>query len=353
MEKSVYNVIGVMSGTSLDGIDLAYIRFEKNKHWTFHIIEAETYSYSEEWKLILQNLHRSSPTILAEKDLQYTKLLGDTVLKFINSKNLKEIDLICSHGHTILHEPDRGITYQIGNKEALAKQLVQTVICDFRAQDVLFGGQGAPLVPIGDLLLFPDYNACLNLGGFANGSMSKNRDVIAYDICAVNTVMNSLAEKKGMPFDKDGELAKNGTLIPELFSDLGALKFYKIDSPKSLGIEWVNSIISPLLAKFNDHKVENILHTYARHISFEISRNFSKNQHVLVTGGGAKNLFLMSLLKTDCLATLFLPEEKLIDFKEALIFGFLGVLRSRNEVNCLSSVTGASVDHSSGYIFSP
>ena len=148
-----------------------------------------------------------------------------------------------------------------------------------------------------------------------------------------------------------GELAKNGTLIPELFSDLSSLEFYKIDSPKSLGIEWVNSIISPLLAKFNDHKVENILHTYARHISLEISRNFSKNQHILVTGGGAKNLFLMSLLKTDCLATLFLPEEKLIDFKEALIFGFLGVLRVRNEVNCLATVTGASKNHSSGNIF--
>ena len=215
----------------------------------------------------------------------------------------------------------------------------------------MLGGQGAPLVPIGDLLLFPDYNACLNLGGFANCSMSKSGDVIAYDICAVNTVMNSLAEKKGMPFDTAGKLAKNGTLIPELFSDLSSLEFYKITSPKSLGIEWVNSIISPLLTKFNDHKVENILHTYARHVSLEISKNFSKNQHILVTGGGAKNLFLMSLLKTDCLATLFLPEEKLIDFKEALIFGFLGVLRVRNEVNCLATVTGASENHSSGNIF--
>ena len=163
MEKLVYSVIGVMSGTSLDGIDLAYICFEKKEHWTFHIIEAETYSYSEDWKLILQNLHRSSTTILAEKDLQYTKLLGDTILKFTNSKNLREIDLICSHGHTIFHKPDRGITYQIGNKEALAKQLVQTVICDFRAQDVLLGVQGPPLFPMGDLLLFPDYNACLKL----------------------------------------------------------------------------------------------------------------------------------------------------------------------------------------------
>jgi|TARA_B110000285_G_scaffold201276_1_gene235800 anhydro-N-acetylmuramic acid kinase len=351
--KKNYNVIGVMSGTSLDGIDVAFLHFEKKEQWTFSIQEATTYSYSENWKLILQNLHQASPATLAKKEILYTRLLGETILKFIDSNGIESIDLVSSHGHTVFHEPAVGKTYQIGNQEALSKQLGKTVVCDFRTQDVLLGGQGAPLVPMGDVLLFSDYDACLNLGGFANGSMYQNNEVYAYDLCAVNTVLNWLAEKKGMPFDSGGAIAKKGILIHALFNALEALDFYKTSPPKSLGIEWVNAIIFPLLAEFYDYKLEDIMHTYSKHISLEISRNFNKKQRVLVTGGGAKNTFLISALKNDCQATLIFPEDKLIDFKEALIFGFLGVLRVRNEVNCLASVTGASMNHSSGNVFYP
>lgn len=353
MNETSYSVLGVMSGTSLDGIDVAYIHFNKKENWTFSIEAAETFPYSQEWKESLRSLHLASTEELELENTRYTRLLGQTILKFIHSNQIENIDAVCSHGHTILHEPNKGITLQIGNLPLLASQLNQVVVCDFRSQDVAMGGQGAPLVPVGDKLLFSEYDACLNLGGFANGSYSQNGIMIAYDLCAVNTVLNFLAEKKGVPFDKDGVLAKNGTLIPDFFNELEGLSFYKKTHPKSLGIEWVYATLFPLLEKHKTNSIEDLIHTYTFHISKVIGISFSAGQKVLVTGGGAKNTYLMSLIREHSDALMVVPGEMVVDFKEALIFGFLGILRLRNQVNCLASVTGVSKNHSSGSIFHP
>jgi anhydro-N-acetylmuramic acid kinase len=353
MIKSSYSVLGVMSGTSLDGIDVAHIHFSKEGQWNFSIQAAQTFPYTSEWKDVLSSLHLASEKELDIQNIRYTALLGQTILGFIQSHEISNLDAVCSHGHTILHEPSRGVTLQIGNLKDLATHLNQVVVCDFRSQDVAMGGQGAPLVPIGDTLLFSEYDACLNLGGFANASYSQNEKVIAYDLCAVNTVLNFLAEKRGLPYDNKGQLAQSGTLVSEFYSDLEALNFYKKASPKSLGIEWVHATIYPLLDKYKQHSLENLIHTYTFHVIEEIGRNFTAGQSVLVTGGGAKNTYLIQLLQDQCNAFFHIPEERVVDFKEALVFGFLGILRLRHEVNCLASVTGASKNHSSGIIFYP
>lgn len=354
MKIKTYTVLGVMSGTSLDGVDLAVVKFTKEEEWSFIITDAGTIPYPAFWK------HKLATAIdLSEHDLEmlnedYTTYLGRVILNFIRDNHITELDAVCSHGHTIKHEPENSYTLQIGNLEKLAQLLEQTVVCDFRVQDVRFGGQGAPLVPIGDRLLFPNYQYCLNLGGFANISTEKDNRRIAYDICPVNTVLNFYAEKLGMEYDKDGEIAASGSVIPEMLQELENLKFYKKEPPKSLGIEWVNAEVFPVLSKYQDN-IPSVLRTFVEHIAIQLSENLADDpsSEVLVTGGGCFNSFLMDQLqkKTKCRITI--PSAEIINYKEALIFAFLGVLKLRGEVNVLSSVTGAKKDHSSGVIYRP
>ena len=227
------------------------------------------------------------------------------------------------------------------------------VICDFRTQDVTLGGQGAPLVPVGDLHLFKSYSACLNLGGFANVSKIGQKNIIAYDICALNTVLNKLAGEKGLEYDPQGSLAKSGKKIPKLFKALESLDYYTKKFPKSLGIEWVSQEIFPIFERFNDEALEDRIHTYNHHVGKQIGKIFSKNDKVLLSGGGTNNMFLISLLRLYSDANFIIPNSEIIDFKEALIFAFLGILRFQKKINCLSSVTGSSRDHCSGKIFYP
>lgn len=353
MEKKEYSVIGLMSGTSLDGIDLVYVHFTYNKEWYFNIKAAQTFEYSIEWVSTLQSLITKSSQEIEFYETEFIALISSTIQTFCKKYSIKYLDAVCSHGHTIFHQPEKGLTYQIGNKPELAKLLGFPVVCDFRKQDVDFGGQGAPLVPIGDALLFKEFNACLNLGGFANVSFTKNKKTIAYDIGAVNAVLNLLSLRLNKPFDEDGKLARNGQCITPLINQLNAFDFYQKLPPKSLGIEWVNSFVIPVLNEFNTSKTEDLLTTYTLHISKQISQQFNLNDKVLVTGGGAKNTFLMECIKKNSKAHFIIPNEQIINFKEALIFGFLGVLRLRSEINCLASVTGASKDHCSGNIFYP
>lgn len=235
----------------------------------------------------------------------------------------------------------------------MANELQQTVICDFRIQDVKLGGQGAPLVPIGDKLLFGNYTYCLNLGGFANLSFDVNNVRIAYDICPVNILLNQYIGVLGFEFDDKGEVAKSGTVNSSLLSELNSIKYYSDKPPKSLGLEWVKKHIIPVIDAYK-LDTKDILRTFVEHIAIQISKQFSiKNASILITGGGAYNLFLIERIKSYSNVNIVIPSTKLIEFKEALIFGFLGVLRYRNEANCLSSVTGASKDHSSGKILQP
>ncbi|WP_188439874.1 anhydro-N-acetylmuramic acid kinase [Planktosalinus lacus] len=354
MKIECYKVIGLMSGTSLDGVDLAYITFEKKESWSYTIHNATTVPYSEKWKTRLQQAIHLPENELNALNEDFTAYLSEVIQRFLNKiaeiPGYQGIDFISSHGHTVLHQPEKGITLQIGNIPKLAILTQQTIICDFRVQDVLLGGQGAPLVPVGDQLLFQEYDYCLNMGGFANVSFKENKHRIAFDICPVNIVLNMLAERLGVPFDEGGKLAEKGILIPGLLQKLNALEFYKLSPPKSLGLEWVQTHIFPLLEKINE-RTEDILHTFTEHIAIQLANIFIQNASVLVTGGGAYNSYLLRRLKSHKNLNLILPSKEVIEYKEALVFGLLGVLKLRGEINCLASVTGAKSDHSSGVIF--
>ncbi len=351
LDQTQYTVIGVMSGTSLDGIDLACVNFTVGTPWRYSFLATQTVSYSKAWQDKLAALMTASAEEIQHVNDLYTDLLAETIQGFIEHYQLESLDAVCSHGHTLFHEPEKGLTFQLGNQKKLATRLRVKVVCDFRIQDVALGGQGAPLVPIGDRFLFGAYDACLNLGGFANGSKTISKSIIAYDICAVNTVLNFLAQKKGYPYDPQGSLAAQGCLVKPFYESLEKLDFYTQRTPKSLGMEWVKTTIFPLLESYKNETVEDLLYTYTLHISNQIGAQFELKQKVLATGGGVKNTFLMKLIQRNSAAIFTIPTEDLIDFKEALIFGLLGVLRLRGEVNCLSSVTGANKDHSSGKIF--
>ena len=350
--KNSYNVIGVMSGTSLDGIDICFCNFSlENEEWKFIIHNTDTVFYEKSWVSKLSNAHCVSESELQKLDIDYTNYLSNIILDFISKNQINNIDFISSHGHTILHQPSKKITYQIGNRVELNKSTNIPIVCDFRVQDVRLGGQGAPLVPVGDLLLFKDFSHCLNLGGFSNISIKSNKSILAYDICPVNIVLNKYSRLTGFDFDLDGKISQNGKINNNLLKSLNLISFYNLNCPKSLGIEWVEKTIFPLIDSYN-LSVEDILRTFVEHIAIQISNNLKGvNLKILVSGGGVKNKFLMQRIKKVSNHNFETISEKLIDYKEALVFGFLGVLKIRNENNCLKSVTGANVDHSSGVIF--
>ena len=351
MYKDSYHIIGVMSGTSLDGVDLCYTNFTFNNKWNYKIFNAITYNYTEQWKKRLLNSINLSKTDLYNLDIDYTNLLSLYIQDFISKFNIDRIDSISSHGHTVLHQPQKNITYQIGNLPSLSKNLNINVVCNFRIQDVELGGQGAPLVPIGDQLLFPDYKYCLNLGGFSNISYKCNSKITAFDICPVNTVLNHYSNIIGYDFDKDGLIAREGKIESKLLDELNSIEYYSKFNPKSLGIEWVINIIYNIIDKYN-LSIPDILRTYSEHIAIQTQNAVKNNTStILITGGGVRNKFLIELITNRLENHINIPDDILTDFKEALIFGFLGVLRLRNENNCLSSVTGASKNHSSGKIY--
>lgn len=289
---SKYRVIGVMSGTSLDGIDIVYVTFTFKDQWQFKIHFTETIPYSDQWRTELKQLVTLSPDKLKGIDKDYSRLLSTAISNFIDKHDIDAIDAICSHGHTALHRSEMGLTFQIGNLPNLAEELQQIVVCDFRPQDVALGGQGAPLVPIGDHLLFPEYHYCLNLGGFANVSTIEDDSRIAYDICPVNIVMNHYTAQLGMNYDNEGQMASTGQLNETLLHELNNLDFYRQSYPKSLGFEWVKYSIIPLIDKYQ-LSVNDILRTFAEHVAVQISRVMITNtdSSILITGGGVFNSF--------------------------------------------------------------
>ena len=349
MTKNIkYRVLGVMSGTSLDGIDLSICSFSKTKNWQFSIEKCNTLPYNKYWKETLQNLHSRSAVEIKLINKKYSVFIGKTINTFLGNE---KVDFISSHGHTIFHQPQNKYTLQIGDGKTIAKITNTTTINDFRSLDISLNGQGAPLVPIGDLHLFPDYKYCVNLGGFANISIKERNRIIAFDICPVNTVLNHYSNIIGYDFDKDGLIAREGKIESKLLDELNSIEYYSKFNPKSLGIEWVINIIYNIIDKYNI-QVPDILRTYSEHIAIQTQNAIKNNAStILITGGGVRNKFLIELITNRLENHINIPDDILIDFKEALIFGFLGVLRLRNENNCLSSVTGASKNHSSGKIY--
>lgn len=341
--------IGLMSGTSLDGLDICFAEFEKQNPWNFRILKAETLPYSKDWENKLRNSIHLSAEDLQELNSDYGFYLGRQVKNFIQRHQLENISLIASHGHTVFHQPQRKFTLQIGDGRAIKLETKLPVFYDFRSQDVLMEGNGAPLVPIGDELLFSKYSACLNLGGFSNISLSSNGKRIAFDIAPVNIVLNQLAQQLNKDFDENGELAKKGNIDALLLEQLNSLEFYQLPHPKSLGVEWCNKHIFPVLKSVN---TLDALATFTEHIAHQISTIIHEYgiKDILITGGGAYNTFLIEKIKAKTTAEVILPEKEIIDYKEALIFAFMGVLRINNEINVLSSATGSTADHSSGIL---
>lgn len=342
--------IGLMSGTSLDGLDICLSEYRFPEPG-FKILLAETFPYSFELKQKLKNSISLSGEELCRLDMEYGHFLGKMVKEFIKRNQIQNPEFIASHGHTVFHNPKEGYTVQIGNGTAIFAETGIKTIYDFRTRDVALGGQGAPLVPIGDELLFGEYDACLNLGGFSNISFNRNGKRIAFDICPVNIVLNRLSEKLGKSYDKDGEIAKSGTVDSELLKKLDRLEFYRIQPPKSLGIEWCQQYIFPTLEE-SGLFIEDRISTFGFHISNQISKvlNHYQIKNVLITGGGAFNSYLIESIGSKTNTELILPENEIIEYKESLIFGWLGLLRLKGKINILSSVTGASKDHSSGLI---
>lgn len=345
-----FRAIGLMSGTSLDGLDICLVKFIKSNHgWNYEILQAETFPYSQHWETQLRRAIFLNAEELLALNSEYGFYLGKCVEEFIQRNSLQNIDLISSHGHTIFHQPQRKFTLQIGDGRAIKIINKTPVVYDFRSQDVLMGGNGAPLVPIGDELLFSEFDACLNIGGFSNISFKKEEKRIAFDICPVNIVLNQYAQSLGKEYDENGDFARKGNINIDILSALNSLEFYKKNPPKSLGIEWVNEEIFQIL---KGETSENILSTFTEHAAFQIAETFNENKlkKILFTGGGTFNTFLIEKIKEKTDSEIIIPEKKLIDFKEALIFAFMGVLRMNNEINILSSTTGSSSNHCSGIL---
>ena len=356
--QSSYLALGIMSGTSLDGVDLALCKFDfKGKFRSFKIVSAATLPYPAYLQKKLKDCINYEQEAIDKLDFDLGVFYAELVNKFLAGKKVRP-NLIASHGHTVFHRPDEGITLQIGNGQVLAERTGIRVVNDFRSEDVGLGGQGAPLVPIGDRDLFYAYDSCINLGGIANISYTDlNTKVrIACDISPCNLVLNHLSQKLGQPYDSRGLLAKGGELDDHLISQLNFLSYYGLPSPKSLGKEWFVEQFLPLIdsSKLN---IFDLLASTTHHVAWQISvfinDHIKPGTKLLVTGGGTYNAFLIEKIERNCWVEFVIPNRRIIEYKEALIFAYLGILKIRGEINVLSSVTGASRDSSSGEIHNP
>jgi len=354
---SSYNLIGLMSGTSMDGLDIANVHFSYSEKtgWSYRIEFSSTVKYDLH---LLEKLKQSKQLTAVELlilDKELGLFFSTAVNQFIKENQIdsKEIDAICSHGHTIFHQPESGFTYQIGCGETLAYHTGIKVINDFRQKDVVAGGQGAPLVPIGDKLLFKNKaDAFLNIGGFANVCYP-GEETRAYDICPGNLPLNYFAEKLGKEYDSDGEFARNGSLNEPLLAKLNSLAFYSLPGPKSLGTEWLET---NFMSQIDDAmQAKDAMNTIVEHVSIQIANdlNSMSAKTVFITGGGAKNHYLIDRIKVHFGGIVHVPENQTIDYKEALIFGFLGALYLQNQTNSISTVTGADRETIGGVLHLP
>ncbi|WP_194550777.1 anhydro-N-acetylmuramic acid kinase [Zobellia nedashkovskayae] len=354
-----YKILGLMSGTSLDGLDLSYCTIWQEGHtWQFGIKKTKSVSYSTEMQAQLKDAIYLPADALLKLHNSYGTWLGEQCDLFINDHGL-EVDYISSHGHTTHHQPENGLTFQIGNGQHLANASKQKVVCDFRTNDVALGGQGAPLVPIGDRLFFNKYDYCLNLGGISNISFEHNGSRIAYDIGLANMILNHITRKNDLDYDAGGNLAKNGNINTNMLEKLNGLEFYELPFPKSIGYEWFIEKVVPIVESTED-SMENLLCTSIHHICEQVAIQINTNRKKLgstlfVTGGGALNDFLVETLqqKLGDAVKVVVPSKQLLEFKEALVFALMGVLRIEKKTNVLCSVTGAKRDSSSGVLFLP
>jgi anhydro-N-acetylmuramic acid kinase len=346
------NILGIMSGTSLDGLDYAVCSFEhKSGFWSYKIHYAETVKYDSYWTNRLQSAHSLSAMDILILDRELGKYIAEQALSAIGSAGIP-VDLVASHGHTVFHQPEAGFTFQIGNPQVIAVETGILTVGDFREMDVLHGGEGAPLVPVGDDLLFSDYDYCLNLGGFANISYKDEEKRLARDVCPVNIILNQFARELDIPFDREGMAGRSGNISSALLEQLNRISYYAGHGPGSLSREWMELEMLPLVYDIR-LSVTDVLRTLYEHIAIQVSSQIKKRSKVLVTGGGAYNTFLIECLRRLNPSEIVIPSKELVEFKEALVFAFLGLLRLKEQINCYSSVTGADQDTCCGVVYFP
>lgn len=343
--------IGLMSGTSVDGLDVCCATFDcQDGKWSFHIDCARAYPYPEEMKRkLVAEVHKMSALEFITFHSAYGQFLGQRVNDFMAEFDVKP-DIIASHGSTVFHQPEKKVMYQIGDGAAIAAETKIPTVSDFRRLDIMLGGQGAPLVPIGDNLLFGDYDYCLNIGGFSNISFLEDGKRLAYDISPVNYVINRFCRQIGLEMDRDGLIAARGQVNQALLDKLNSLDYYARPWPKSLGREWVEKEVFPLLDGAG-LSLEDTLRTFYEHCAVQLALATKPGRSLLVTGGGAYNKFLISRMEALSGCRIVIPEPAIIEYKEALIFAFLGVLYMMDQPSCLSSVTGAERDNIGGMLF--
>ena len=344
-----YYIIGLMSGTSLDGIDLCYVKFYTNGEEHFDLLHWKTIEYSPDFKNILLEADQCNALDLMKLDATLGMFFGKQINTFIKENKIEKIDAISSHGHTIFHDPKFHISTQIGSPAHINAITGIKTVGDFRSIDIALGGQGAPLVPVGDQFLFGNYSSCLNLGGIANISFNKKDQRIAFDICICNMALNHLASKQGQTFDKNGEMANSGQINRELLEALNKFEYFKSAPPKSLGKEQFVELYLPLLENKSISTPDKMA-TTVEHIGIQIGKTI-QSENCLITGGGAFNQSLINAIKRYTLSEVHIPDKNLIEFKEALVFAYLGMLRLTNRINTLSSVTGASRDSIAGCVY--
>ena len=351
MNNTGYNVLGVMSGTSLDGLDLALCRFSQDDKWNFEILKIKSVHFPEKLKKEIRN----SLYLSVIEFIELHRKFGLFIASQINDNFKSEkIDLIASHGHTVLHYPYRKLNFQLGDGAVIAVETEKPSVSDFRSVDVLLGGQGAPIVPAGEKMLFHDFDSFLNIGGFSNLSTFNNK-VIAYDISPANFALNYFSQKKfQQEFDEGGKIGRKGFVNKQLFDELNSLDYYYSKAPKSLSDHYFFNVFLPVIEKYNIPDL-NILRTLYEHIAFQIANNINvlKCKKVMVTGGGALNTFLVELMRQKSDAEIFIPDNDIVEFKEAIIFAFLGLLRWLEIPNCLADVTGANYDNIGGAVYLP
>jgi anhydro-N-acetylmuramic acid kinase len=357
MHPERYSLLGLMSGTSGDGLDLAYCHFACQKGvWTYEIRQAETRPFPSNLGQRLGKSHELSGLELSLLDVDFGRWMGEQVRHFCQKYRVKPM-AVASHGHTVFHQPAQRLSLQIGNGWALHHASGEKVLADFRMLDVQLGGQGAPLVPIGDQLLFPQVDFCINLGGISNLSMQQNGQRIAFDSSPFNLLLNREAVKLGQPYDHDGAWAREGTLDQSLLLQLNALPFYALQTAKSLGRELLEELFIPVIDQ-SGLPPKDILRTLVEHVAYQIAMVIQQHQthpspSVLLTGGGTYNRFFVERLDAQLQGQWqqIAASPELIEFKEALIFAFLGVLKLRDEPNALASVTGASRNSCGGVCY--
>jgi anhydro-N-acetylmuramic acid kinase len=350
-------IIGLMSGTSLDGLDIVHVQFGIENNVVSYTIKAcVTIPYDSDILDELNTVHSMELSKAQLLDKKIGLFYSAKVNAFITENKIdkKNIEAIASHGQTILHQPENGFTYQIGCGSTLAYHTGIPVINDFRTLDVISGGQGAPLVPLGDFDLFRDQaESYLNIGGFCNISFKRNEIITAFDICPGNLPLNYFAQKLNQTFDRNGELAKSGNLNNHLLESLNSIDYYTFPSPKSLGTEWINSEFYPICIQ--DLSPQDYLHTISTHIGEQIVNTLNQYslKSVFITGGGAKNEFLIEQIRNQYSGNVIIPDEQIIDFKEAVIFAYLGFKYLLNQANNVPSVTGADKELCTGVYHKP